>query len=215
MPDAVVPSADARRAALGLGLGLAAGPVAFVSAWALAGWRTPGHSPVHDAISRIAAVGAPERALMTAGFVAYGASLLVGTIAARRTVLARAVPALVVNGLATWAVAALPLDRSAPVDLAHGVAATAGYVSLAAVPALAAGPLAVSGRRRAAVLSVAVAVAIGAGMALTAVADARGLAQRAGLGIGDAWLVVAGVAVAAGRLEPGRLEPGRHAAVSG
>ena len=196
-PD-VVPPGDRRW----LGLGLAAGPVAFVSAWAIGGARTPGYSPVHDAISRLAAIGAPSRPLMTAGFVAYGAAVLVGSATLRRSFLARAVPAVVVNGLATWAVAALPLDRSDGGDVAHGVAATVGYVSLAAVPALAAGPLARQGHRWAARVSVAAAVAIGACLVLTTVADAKGLAQRTGLGLGDVWLIVAGVALAAGTLEP-------------
>ena len=35
-------------------LGLAVGPVAFVSAWAIGGARTPGYDPLRDAISRIA-----------------------------------------------------------------------------------------------------------------------------------------------------------------
>lgn len=196
-------------------LGLAAGPVAFVSVWAVGGSRTPGYSPVHDAISGIAAVGAPERGLMTAGFVAYGAAVLAGTPALRRSVVGRAWPAVVVNGLATWGVAALPLDVSQAGDLAHGVAATIGYVSLAAAPALAAGPLARAGHHGAARASVAAAVAIGAFLVLTTVADAKGLTQRTGLGIGDLWLVATGVALAIGRPQlsgepsPAPIDPGR------
>ncbi len=177
-------------------LGLVVGPVAFVSAWAVGGARTAGYSPVHDAISRIAAVGAPERALMTAGFVVYGAGVLAGAPALRRSVVGRAWPAVVVNGVATWAVAALPLDVSDAGDLAHGVAATVGYVSLAAVPALAAAPLAAAGHRGPARASAVAAVAIAACLAMTVVADAKGLAQRTGLGIGDAWLIAAGLTLA-------------------
>ena len=44
----------------------------------------------------------------------------------------------VATGVATLAVAALPLDRSASVDTWHGVAATIGYVTLAATPVLSA-----------------------------------------------------------------------------
>ena len=120
---------------------LPVGVCGITRAEVLGGARTPGYSPVHEAISRIAAVGAPERGLMTAGFVTYGAALLAAVPPVRRSVLARAWPAVVVNGVATWAVAALPLDRSAAIDAAHGVAATVGYGSLAAVPALAAAPL--------------------------------------------------------------------------
>lgn len=181
--------------------------MAFVSAWAVGGLRRDGYSPVHDAISRLAAVDTTDRWLMTGGFVAYGTAVLVGARAMRGTVLAPSAPAVVVNALATFAVAALPLDVSDAVDLAHGVAATIGYVSLAAVPALSVGPLRRAGHRRAATGSAGAAVAIGACLALTVVADAKGLAQRTGLGIGDAWLVTAGVALATGRLRSGGSSP--------
>lgn len=181
-------------------LGLAAGPAAFVAAWAVGGAQTPGYSPMYDAISRIAELDAPQRPLMTGGFLAYGALVLAGVPALRRSPIARAWPAVVVNGVATWAVAALPLGRSDQGDLLHGAAATVGYVSLAAIPALAAGPLARSGRRRAAALSVVATVGIGACLVATTVAEAKGLAQRSGLGIGDVWLAAAGLAIAAGRL---------------
>lgn len=179
--------------------GLVVGPVAFVSAWAIGGLRMPDYSPVHDAISELAAIGSPERALMTTGFVVYGVAVMVGATSTRSTVIARVWPALVVNGLATLAVAALPLDASAAGDRAHGVAAGVGYVSLALVPALAAAPLERSGHRRAALVSVAAGVGIGACLALTAVADAKGAFQRTGLGIGDAWLIAAGTFLLATR----------------
>ncbi len=105
-----------------------------------------------------------------------------------------------VNALATWAVAALPLDRSAGVDTAHGVAAAVGYASLAMAPALAAGPLARSGRRLQRGGVRAAAAAIAGSLALTVVVDANGLAQRVGLGIGDVWLAATGVALAGGHL---------------
>lgn len=179
--------------------GLVVGPVAFVSAWAIGGMRMPDYSSVHDAISRLAAIGSPERALMTTGFVVYGVAVASGGLAVRSSIISRAWPAVVVNGLATLAVAALPLDVSAAGDQAHGVAATVGYVSLALVPALAAGPLAASGRRRAAAVSVVASVAIGVCLALTVVSDANGAFQRIGLGIGDVWLVVAGLSLVTAR----------------
>jgi hypothetical membrane protein len=188
-------------------LGLVAGPVAFVAAWAVAGAATTGYSPVDEAISRLAAVDAPHRTLMTLGFVAYGAYLLAAVPVLRRSSIGRCWPAVAVNALATWAVAALPLDRSSAVDAAHGLAAAVGYASLAAAPALAAGPLAGSGRRRAAVASAVAAAAIAASLALTVVVDANGLAQRLGLGIGDVWLAATGVALAGGRLVRGTPTP--------
>ncbi len=181
-------------------MGLAAAPVSFVAAWAIGGARTPGYSPMHDAISRIAAVGAPQRGLMTAGFVAYGAAALVGATGLRDTVVARIAPAVVVNAAATVAVALLPLDRSDLGDSLHAVAAASGYVSLAVIPALAAEPLVRSGRRRWAAASVTAAALIGACLVATTVLDAKGLAQRSGLGIGDLWLIAAGLAIASGNL---------------
>ena len=176
-------------------LGLAAGPAAFVAAWSVGGTRTPGYSAVDDAISRLAAVGAPERTLMTAGFVVYGAAVLAGSVALRRSSLSAAALPAAVNALATLAVAATPLDRSATVDLLHGVAATTGYVSLALVPAVAAGPLARLGHRRAAGASWAVAGVAAACLALTATPAPTGLFQRLGLTTVDAWLVACGIAL--------------------
>lgn len=181
-------------------LGLVMGPVAFVAAWAAAGVATEGYSAVNDAISRLAAVDAPQRSLMTLGFIAYGAYLLAAVPVLSRSSIGRCWPAVAVNALATWAVAALPLDRSAGIDTAHGVAAAVGYASLAAAPALAAGPLAGSGRRVGAAASAVAAVAIAVSLALTVVVDANGLAQRVGLGIGDVWLAAVGVALAGGHL---------------
>ncbi|MEO6628129.1 MAG: DUF998 domain-containing protein [Aquihabitans sp.] len=183
-----------------MGYGLVAGPVAFVGAWVVGGSRLPDYSPVHDAISRLAAVGSSERWLMSAGFVTYGAALVLGSQALRGTVLERLRPALVINAVATWMVAAAPLDHSALVDRLHGVAATTGYLALAMLPFQAARPLRASGRPRAAMASSAAAALIGVALAATVVVDAKGLAQRAGLTIGDAWLVAAGLALASGRL---------------
>ncbi len=181
-------------------LGLVVGPVAFVASWAAAGAGTVGYSPVDEAISALAAVDAPQRTLMTLGFIAYGAYLLAAVGVLRRSSIGRCWPAVAVNALATWAVAALPLDRSAGIDTAHGAAAVVGYASLAAAPALAVGPLARSGRRVAAGASAVAAVAIAGCLALTAVVDANGLAQRLGLGFGDLWLASVGVALAGGHL---------------
>ena len=181
-------------------MGLAIGPVAFVAAWAGAGLGTEGYSAVDDAISRLAAVDATQRPVMTLGFLAYGAYLLAAVPVLRRSSIGRCWPAVAVNALATWAVAALPLDRSDAIDVAHGVAATVGYVALAAAPALAAGPLDAAGRRGAALASAGAAIAITGALLLSTVVDANGLAQRVGLGIGDVWLVVVGLALAGGRL---------------
>ncbi len=73
-------------------LGLVAGPVAFVAAWAIAGAATADYSPVDDAISRLAAVDAPHRGLMTLGFATYGAALLAAVPVLRRSLVGRCWP---------------------------------------------------------------------------------------------------------------------------
>ena len=176
-------------------LGLVTGPVAFVGGWVVGGRRTPGYSPVHDAISRIAAVGAPERELMTAAFVAYGTSVLVGSAALRDSPLRRCWALAAVNGAATIAVAALPLEHSAAMDTWHGVAAGTGYVSIAALQLASAGPLRATGHERAAGLAVAGGVVTGAALVATTVSDANGFWQRLGLTVGDVWLVATGLAL--------------------
>jgi uncharacterized membrane protein YiaA len=171
------------------------GPVAFVAAWAVGGALTAGHSPASDAISRLAAVGAPQRTLMTGGFVVYGVGVVVGSRSLSTAGLGRCAPVLVVNGLATLAVAATPLDRSGLVDGLHAVAATVGYVSIAVVPLLAAGPLRAGGHRRGALSSLVAGAISVACLGATTVSDADGLLQRVGLGAGDLWLAAAGMAL--------------------
>ena len=187
-----------------LAAGLVAGPAMFVAAWVVGGARTPGYSYVHDAISRTAAAGAPQRHLMTAGFVAYAVGVGAGSLALRRALPGPAWVAAAVSALGTTGVALTPLDTSAAVDRAHGVTATIGYVGLAATPLLAASPLRAAGRRRAAAASTAAGVVIGAALAATALVDDQvGLAQRVGLTTGDLWLAAAGIAIAS-RRHPGR-----------
>jgi hypothetical membrane protein len=193
MPDAVsAPMTTDRRWAA---LGLVVGPVAFISAWLVGGARTPGYDPLDDAISRIAADGAPQQALMSAGFVVYGVALVIGALALRGSPLRRAAPAAVVNGLATLAVALTPLERSDGVDQAHGLAATIGYVAIVAMPLLAVGPLRASGRDRAATASLVLAVVSALCLVASAISDANGAFQRLGLLAGDVWLIATGLAL--------------------
>jgi hypothetical protein len=161
------------------------------------GARTPGYSYVHDAISRTAAAGAPQRQLMTAGFVAYAVGVGVGSLALRRALPGPAWAAAAVSALGTAGVALTPLDTSATVDRAHAVTATIGYVGLAATPLLAAAPLRATGRHRAAAVSTAAGALIAAALATsTLVDDQAGLAQRVGLTTGDLWLAAAGITIA-------------------
>ncbi|WP_421119388.1 DUF998 domain-containing protein [Aquihabitans daechungensis] len=183
-------------------LGLVAGPAAFIGGWLVGGARTPDYSPVNDAISRIAAVGASERALMTAAFVTYGASVIVGSTALRTSPLRRCWSIAAVNGAATIAVAALPLEHSSTMDTWHGVAAGIGYVSITVLQLASAKPLRATGHDRAAALALAGGVTSGLCLVATTVTDANGFFQRLGLTVGDVWLVATGIALfRAGRAE--------------
>ena len=176
-------------------LGLVAGPAAFIAGWVIGGGRTPNYSPVNDAISRIAAIGAPERVTMTTAFVTYGAAVIVGSTALRSSPLRRCWSLAAINGAATIAVAALPLEHSASMDTWHGVAAGIGYASITALPIVSAGPLRELGYDRAAKLAIAGGVTSGICLIATTVTDANGFFQRLGLTVGDVWLVSVGIAL--------------------
>ncbi len=60
------------------------GPVGFVGAWIIGGLIKPDYSPVEDAISRLAAIGASTRPLMTCGFVCFGVAVPTYAWALRR-----------------------------------------------------------------------------------------------------------------------------------
>ena len=119
-----------RRAALGGIVGVAG----FVAAWLWCGAVRPGYDPVDDAISQLAAVGAPDRRLMTAGFVAFGVGIPLYAQALRAALDGPAWITATLTGLATLGVAAAPLGRA---DTAHNLFAGFGYITLAATPLLA------------------------------------------------------------------------------
>jgi hypothetical protein len=163
------------------------GPAAFVGAWAVGGLIADSESPVDDAISRLAAVGATSRPVMTAGFLVFGAGMAAFAVGLRSALRGRAWVAALAAGGCTIGVAAVPLDNGH--DGLHGALAGAGYVALLAVPLLAARPL---GRGR----TVPVVVAFAAGACLVAsvaTSGPNGLFQRLGLTLLDVW--VAGAAV--------------------
>lgn len=172
------------------------GPAAFIAAWTVAGALTAGYSSVDEAISRLAAVGAPNRPLMTAGFVGFGLGIGVYALALRRHLRGPAWAALAGSGAATLGVALFPLGKSSAVDVVHNLAAGLGYLSLAAVPLLAARPLCETGHGRAALVSVAAAGLAGACLAATLLGPLHGLLQRAGLTVLDAWLMASALALA-------------------
>ena len=177
-------------------------PTAFVSAWVAGGLlrRDEGYDPLHDAISRLAEEGASTRPLMSAGMVAFGVLVPVwaralgdrlGSPALRRVV--------TTAGLATVAVAALPLTREGGTsqDALHAVAAGVGYVAMAATPLVAAPLLRARGRTSAAAASVAVGVVSAAALVGSIAVGEQGSGglQRLGLTVVDGWHVAAAVAV--------------------
>jgi hypothetical protein len=164
-------------------------PSVFIAAWAVLGARTDGYSPVDDPISRLAAVGAPTRIPMTTALVAYAVGL--GVYAGQlRDDLSRPVAvAATLNVIGTIGIAATPLD-SALGGVPHAAAAGLSYISLGALPALAAVPLARQGHRRSARLSAVAGACTLAALAMSAFGpDRTGLWQRTGLTLGDAWLI--------------------------
>ncbi len=156
------------------------GPVTFVAAWAGLGATAQGYDPTRRAISRLAALGAPSRPWMTAALVVLGAGMVLYGLALRPD---RRWLLPVANGLATFAVAALPLGGT--VDTAHGVAAALGYVTLAAIP--------VALSPRGARLPIVVGLACGVFLLASVLVARDGVFQRLGLTIGHFWVVVSAV----------------------
>jgi hypothetical protein len=182
----------ARAAAIG---GIV-GPASFIGAWVIGGLVAGAdYSPVDDPISRLAAAGADTRALMTAGFVAFGVSVPVYALALRGLAGRGASLAAATTGVATLAVAALPLDRSPTVDTWHGVAAGVGYLALAATPLLSARALRRRGRQRLATSGLVAGAVSLVALGLTATALPTGLFQRIGLTATDVWIVASALAV--------------------
>ena len=180
-------------------LGGVIGPTAFIGAWTIgAAVTTAPYSSIDDAISRLAAVGSDTRWLMTAGFITFGLSLPVYAWALRSTVAGSAWITATATGLATLAVAAAPLDRSDTVDRLHGIFAGIGYLTLAATPLLAAGPLHTMGHRRLARFGIAAGLTSALAFALTTTGLPTGLFQRVGLTVSDAWIIATALAIRRG-----------------
>lgn len=176
------------------------GPAAFVGAWVVGSAIAPHYSPVDDAISRLAAVHADTRPLMTAGFIIFGIGVPLYAWALRDALDGPAWCTAAAAGIATLLVAAAPLDHSSAVDTLHGVFAGTGYVALALTPLLAVRPFRSTGRMGWARASIAAAVGSGICLALTTAGPAHGLFQRLGLTMTDAWIIATAAAIVRGRL---------------
>lgn len=164
------------------------GPAAFIGAWVVGSATETGYSPVDDAISRLAAMGASSRPLMTAGFLAFGVGVSTYGVGLRRALGGPAGVTATATGLATVAVAALPLERSVAVDRWHGAAAAIAYVTLAATPVLARRRLLERGHRRLGATSGPVALATATALAAS-LTTPTGLFQRIGLTTGHLWIM--------------------------
>lgn len=176
-------SAARRRVAA---LGGVVGPAAFVAAWSILGARTATYSPTEDAISRLAASGAPTQAAMTAGFVVFGVGMPLFGAALRTRLRGPAWVFATATGVATLGVAAAPLGSPGR-DTVHGAFAALGYATLVALPLAAARPLAEEGRRAWAVSSMAAGAASAACLVATTLGPRHGLFQRLGLTMVDVW----------------------------
>ncbi len=170
--------------------GGAIGPVAFISAWAIGGVTTSrAYSPVEDTISQLTAVGAPTRALMTAGMVTFGVAVPTYALALRRALPGPAWIAAAATGIATLGVAATPLDYSELVDNLHRLAAGAGYITLAVVPLFARKALIAAGHVRFAAFGTALAAVAAVALPTSLVVSQTGMFQRIGLTAGDLFLI--------------------------
>ena len=158
---------------LGLLCGVA-GPVATVTAYAVAGARTPGHHLLTQSLSQLSRLGAPARPLAVGGLLATGVALL----GAAPVLAPRARPAMVAAGLAALGAAAFPLDGSRQAFRLHAVWVVLGYVALGLVPVL--------HERRP--TSYAVTGVAGAALVLTLSPAVSGVAQRVGLIVLLGWL---------------------------
>ena len=81
------------------------GPAAFIGGWITGAATTDRpYSSIDDAISRLAAVGADSRPVMTAGFIGFGIGLPLDAAALRQAIGGPAWLAAAATGLATlWA----------------------------------------------------------------------------------------------------------------
>ena len=163
-------------------------PVAMIGGWAVAAGRQASFDPVLETISALAASTATAPWIMTAGLALTGVAHVGAAVALRGLPTpARAVHAL--GGLATAAVAALPVDL---LPSAHGIAAGIGFGALSLWPALAArrGPTPI---RRGLTRRVALGTsAVLTGLVLVFVAELQGLTPDAGAWTGLAERAAAG-----------------------
>jgi hypothetical membrane protein len=129
----------ARDVPLWAAVSAGAAPLLLVGGWSLAASRQPaGFDSVQDTISALAARGATDRWIMTTALAGLGACYAVSSLGLRRARPAGRV-LLFGGGVATVLVAAFPQPADGN-SVAHTIAATVAFTSLAVWPVLAARP---------------------------------------------------------------------------
>ncbi|MEO6879760.1 MAG: DUF998 domain-containing protein [Mycobacteriaceae bacterium] len=158
-------------------------PIALIGGWSVAASRQPaGYEPTRDTISALAAHGATDRWVMTAGLAVLGLCHLV-TAAGLVEAGTSARVLLAIGGAGTAAVAALPQPTPA-----HVPAAAVGFVALALWPAASRAP----GRRAALAATGALLGLLGWLVVELVHGDLLGLSERLLAGAESFWpLVVA------------------------
>jgi hypothetical membrane protein len=183
-------------------------PVALIGGWTLAAGRQPGHyRPLRQTISALAAHGATDRWIMTAGLAALGVCHIV-TALGLRPARAQGRWLLAVGGVSTLVVAAAPqpVHGSAPV---HIVAATVGFIALSLWPLAASradGP-AVLRRGTGAVLTVVLLALLGWLCAEIGGGSLLGLSERMLAGAQALWPLAAVVLLRSTRVRAARMAP--------
>jgi uncharacterized protein DUF998 len=166
-------------------------PIALIGGWTVAAGRQPGHyRPVRQTISALAAHGATDRWIMTAGLALLGAAHIV-TALGLRPARVQGRWLLAAGGLSTLVVAAAsqPVHGSAAV---HVLAATIGFVALSLWPVAAGWPARTDGppvlRWRTSLTATVVLLVLLAWLAVeTQAHDLLGLSERALAGAEALW----------------------------
>ena len=171
--------------------------MAFAGAWVWGSLTTDGYSMVGQPISRLAALGAPSRPVMTAGLLVFAGGLGAYAAALRADIPGRAWVAAAVSAAGSVAIAATPLEGPLGGN-AHATSAGVAYASLVALQLTGAAPLA-ERTGRAAVVPVSRAMAAVSAVCLAGNAfgpeSITGLFQRVGLTTGHTWIVASAIAL--------------------
>ena len=111
------------------------GPIQSILGWVISGSLWPGYDPIRQTISDLAADDSPVRYIQT-GFFFLGATLtLVGAISARSLAMPGRI-ALLLAGLATYALAIFTTPSQTGHSDAHRISASISFVLMSAWPLL-------------------------------------------------------------------------------